>query len=114
MTAPPARPPATAWLRTTERGSASGLRLLIGICGLLGPRLHAPLAARRWSFTSWSLAPQARRASRDYLQRIGQPHGFRAVYAHCLRFAHVTLDRLFFVLGKHRRVRDHAHRQANT
>ena len=48
------------------------------------------------------LAPQARRASRDYLARLGRPHGFRAVYAHFLRFAHVTLDRLFFALGKHR------------
>src|SRR5262245_43057062 len=45
-------------------------------------------------------APQARRASRDYLRRVGRPSGFRAVYAHFLRFAHVTLDRLYFTLGK--------------
>ena len=100
VTAPPAAA-ATSWLRTTERGSALGLRLLIGICRLLG-RGFTRLLLAPIVFYFVVLAPQARRASRDYLRRVGQPHGFRAVYAHFLRFAHVTLDRLFFVLGKHR------------
>jgi len=47
-----------------------------------------------------ALAPAARRASRDYLRRLGQPHDFRAVCAHVVRFAHVTLDRLFWALGR--------------
>ena len=98
MSAPPAA--ATSWLRTTERGSAFGIRLLIAICGLLG-RGFTRLLLAPVVFYFVLLATQARRASRDYLRRTGQPHGFWAVYAHFLRFAHVTLDRLFFVLGRH-------------
>jgi predicted LPLAT superfamily acyltransferase len=95
-------PAATSWLRTTERGSALGLRLVIGFCGLLGRGLTR-LMLMPVVFYFVLLAPQARRASRDYLRRAGQPHGFGAVFAHFLRFAHVTLDRLFFALGKHRK-----------
>jgi len=91
--------PATAWLRTSEMGSTFAIRLLIAICRLLGRGvtrvLLAPIVLYFVAF-----APQARRASRDYLRRLGLAHGFRAVFAHCLRFAHVTLDRLFFVLGQ--------------
>ena len=91
--------PATAWLRTSEMGSTFAIRLLIAICRLLGRGvtrlLLAPIVLYFIAF-----APQPRRASRDYLRRLGLPHGFRAVFGHCLRFAHVTLDRLFFVLGR--------------
>jgi len=99
VTAPPAA--ATSWLRTAERGSAFGLRLMIAVCGLLG-RGFTRLLLAPIVFYFVLLAPQARRASRDYLRRIGKPYGFWGVYAHFLRFAHVTLDRLFFVLGRHR------------
>jgi len=99
VTAPPAE--ADSWLRTPERGSAFALSLLIAICRLLGRGftrlLLAPIVLYFVAF-----APRARRVSRDYLRRVGLPHGFGAVYAHFRRFAHVTLDRLFFVLGKHR------------
>jgi predicted LPLAT superfamily acyltransferase len=75
------------------------LRLLIGVCRLLGRGVTrlvlAPVVLYFVVFAS-----QARRASRDYLRRVGLPHGLGAAYAHFLRFAHVTLDRLFFVLGK--------------
>jgi predicted LPLAT superfamily acyltransferase len=98
VTAPPAE--AGSWLRTPERGSAFALSLLIGICRLLGRGftrlLLAPIVLYFVAF-----APQARRVSGDYLRRVGLAHGFRAIYAHFLRFAHVTLDRLFFVLGRH-------------
>ncbi|HEY7372187.1 MAG TPA: lipid A biosynthesis acyltransferase [Polyangia bacterium] len=92
--------PATAWLRTSEMGSAFALRLLIAICRLLG-RGVTRLLLVPIVFYFVAFAPQARRASRDYLRRVGRPHGFRAVFAHCLCFAHVTLDRLFFVLGRY-------------
>jgi predicted LPLAT superfamily acyltransferase len=98
----PAQPEvaAASWLRTPERGTAFAFALVVALCRLLGRGLTrlliAPVALYFVAF-----APQARRASRDYLARLGQPHGFRGVYAHFLRFAHVTLDRLFFVLGKH-------------
>jgi predicted LPLAT superfamily acyltransferase len=91
--------PATAWLRTSEMGSTFAIRLLIAICRLLGRGVtRLVLAPVVLYFVAF--APQARRASRDYLRRAGQAHDFRAVFAHCLRFAHVTLDRLFFVLGE--------------
>jgi len=94
--------PATSWLRAPERGTAFALSLLIAICRLLGRGatrlLLAPIV-----FYFVLFAPQARRSSRDYLARLGRPNNFRAVYAHFLRFAHVTLDRLFFVLGRHRK-----------
>jgi predicted LPLAT superfamily acyltransferase len=91
--------PASAWLRTSERGSTLALRLLIALCRLLG-RGATRLVLAPVVLYFVVIASQARRASRDYLRRVGLPHGIRAVYAHCLRFAHVTLDRLFFVLGK--------------
>src|SRR5205085_2658627 len=106
VTAPPLMAPsapssdATAWLRAPERGTALALSVMIAICRLLGRGvtrlLLAPIV-----FYFVLFAREARRASRDYLTRLGRPPGFRAVYAHFLRFAHVTLDRLFFVLGKH-------------
>jgi predicted LPLAT superfamily acyltransferase len=98
VSAPPA---AAAWLRTAERGSALGLRFVIAIGGLFGRGLTR-LLLLPVVFYFVLLAPQARRASREYLKRVGQPHGFGAVFAHFLRFAHVTLDRLYFALGKHR------------
>ena len=97
MTAPPAE--AGSWLRTPERGTAFALTLLIAICRLLGRGVTRLLIAPIVLYFV-ACAPQARRASRDYLRRLGLPHGFRAVFGHFLRFAHVTLDRLFFVLGK--------------
>ena len=61
----------------------------------MGRTLIAPLVAYFVAF-----APAARRASRDYLKRVGLPHDLRAVFAHCLRFGHCTLDRLFWALGE--------------
>ena len=108
VTAPPAD--ASVWLRTSERGTAFALALVMLLCRWFGRAFTRVLIAPA-IFYFVLFAPQARRASRDYLARLGQPCGFRAVYAHFVRFAHVTLDRLFFALGKLASVRDHAHRQ---
>ncbi len=65
---------------------------MLGICRLLGrgaARLLLPVVV----FYS-------RRASREYLRRLKLPAGFGAVFAHCLRFAHCTLDRVFWTLGQ--------------
>ncbi|HVR62827.1 MAG TPA: lipid A biosynthesis acyltransferase [Polyangia bacterium] len=99
-TPPPARAAASAgWLQLAEKGSAAGLWLMLGICRLLGrraARLLLPAIVFYFVVTS----AVARRASRRYLRRMGLPAGFRAVFAHCLRFAHVTLDRVFWTLGQ--------------
>ena len=97
VTAPPAD--ASVWLRTSERGTAFALALVMLLCRWFGRAFTRVLIAPA-VFYFVLFAPQARRASRDYLARLGQPSGFRAVYAHFVRFAHVTLDRLYFTLGK--------------
>ena len=97
MSAPSAD--ASVWLRTSERGTVFALRLVILLCRWFGRALTRVLIAPA-VFYFVLFAPQARRASREYLARLGQPSGFRAVCAHFLRFAHVTLDRLYFTLGK--------------
>jgi predicted LPLAT superfamily acyltransferase len=88
-----------AWLEMVEKGSAFGLWLIVAIGRLLGRRI-ARLLLLPVVLYFVALAPAARRASRDYLRRMGLPHGFRAVYAHCLRFAHCTLDRLYWSIGR--------------
>ena len=99
MTAPPAD--ASVWLRTSERGTAFALSLVVMGCRWFG-RGFVRLLLAPAVFYFVLFAPQARRASREYLARVGLPSGFWAVYAHFLRFAHVTLDRLYFTLGKFR------------
>lgn len=104
MAAGPLSAPATpaepeAWLEIVERGSAFGLWLIAAIGRLLG-RGAARLLLLPVVLYFVALAPAARRASRDYLRRMGQPHDLRAIYAHCLRFAHCTLDRLFWSMGR--------------
>jgi predicted LPLAT superfamily acyltransferase len=95
----PATSNSTGWLQVGERGSATAIWLMVGLCRLLG-RGFGRLVAAPVVLYFVAFAPVARRASRDYLRRLGQPHGFGAVYRHCLRFAHVTLDRLFWGLGR--------------
>jgi predicted LPLAT superfamily acyltransferase len=99
VTAPAAD--ASAWLRTAERGTTFALAVVVAICRWFGRGFTRLLIAPA-VFYFVLFAPQARRASREYLTRVGQPAGFWAVYAHFLRFAHVTLDRLYFALGKFR------------
>ena len=96
MSAPPA---ARGWLDVAERGSAAGMWLVVLVCRALGRRagrLLVPLIVLYFV----AFAPRARRASRDYLARLGLPHGFGAVLEHFRRFANCTLDRLFWALGE--------------
>jgi len=102
-TATPAAPAAPAargsWLQVSERGSLLAISLMFGLCRLLGRRV-ARLALYPIVLYYMLLAPLARRTSRDYLRRMGLPHGVRAVYRHFLRFAQVTVDRVFWAAGK--------------
>jgi predicted LPLAT superfamily acyltransferase len=93
------RPPAETWLEMVEKGSLLGIWFLVVVGRLLG-RGFARLLLKPVVLYFVALTPAARRASRDYLRRMQQPHDFRAVYAHCLRFAHCTLDRLFWAQGR--------------
>ena len=89
-----------AWLRTSERGSVLGIRILIWLCTFAGrwlPRLVLRVIAGYYVLFS----SKARRASRAYLERVhGEPARLGAVYRHILCFAEVTLDRIFFLKGR--------------
>ncbi len=88
----------SGWLQVEEIGGAFGIRLLILACTLFGRafgRVFLYPVALYYSL----LLPNARRASRDWWRRI---HGegrwqWRMTYVHVLRFARVTLDRLFLI-----------------
>ena len=90
------------WLGVAEVGGVWGLRFLLGVCRILG-RAPARAVLRLIVFYYMLFARGARRASRTYLRRVGEPAGWRAVYGHLLRFAQVTLDRVFMLLGQHDR-----------
>jgi predicted LPLAT superfamily acyltransferase len=91
--------PARGWLEIAERGSVLGIWFVVAVCRLLGRAVGRALVAPVVLYFV-AFAPAARRASREYLARLGLPHGFRAVLAHCLRFAHCTLDRLYWTSGQ--------------
>jgi predicted LPLAT superfamily acyltransferase len=90
---------ARGWLEMAERGSVLGIWFVVAVCRLLGRGVGRALVGPVVLYFV-AFAPTARRASREYLARLGLPHGFGAVLAHCLRFAHCTLDRLFWALGQ--------------
>jgi predicted LPLAT superfamily acyltransferase len=89
---------ASGWLDVAERGSLLGIWFMVGVCRLAG-RAAARLFIGPLVVYFMLFAPRARRASRDYLQRLGRPHGLLDVVAHVRRFAHCTLDRLFWAVG---------------
>ena len=48
----------------------------------------------------FAFAPKARKASRDFLKRLDQPHRTADVFNHLLHFGQVALDRVLLVQGK--------------
>lgn len=91
-------PRAAGWLDVAERGSALGIWFMVSVCRTMG-RAAARLFIGPLVVYFMLFAPRARRASRDYLRRLGRPHGLGAVAAHIRRFAHCTLDRFFWAVG---------------
>lgn len=87
------------WLARRERGSRTGIRLLLLTTRVLGRRgAHVLLRVIMFYFTLF--AGPARRASQDWYRRVVGKAGFWTAYQHMLRFAQVALDRVFFVQGK--------------
>jgi predicted LPLAT superfamily acyltransferase len=85
-----------SWLSVAERGSVLGMRILVLLCTGFG-RGPAQLVLRLVAAYYVAFHGKARRASRAYLVRMGQPHDLGAIYRHILRFAQCALDRLFFL-----------------
>jgi len=90
------------WMRTAEKGSVLGIRLLVWLATMAG-RAPARLVLRIIALYYVALHGDVRRSSKTWLRRVlGREPTFADVYRHVLTFAQVTLDRLFFVQGKHR------------
>jgi predicted LPLAT superfamily acyltransferase len=87
------------WRKVPEAGTVLGLRLVVLFARIFGRRIAG------WGLYVLALyyalvRGLARRASRDYLRRIGQPATFANVVRHLHTFAQVSLDRLFFLTGQ--------------
>jgi len=87
------------WRKIPEAGTVFGIRALVLFARLFGRRIAG------WflyiiAFYYTLIRGTARRASRDYLRRIGQPTTFWHVVRHIHTFAQVSLDRLFFLTGR--------------
>jgi predicted LPLAT superfamily acyltransferase len=87
------------WRHIPEAGTVFGLRLLVLLTRIAGRRV-AGWILYVVAFYYAVLRPGTRRASRDYLRRIGEPATFWHVVRHIHTFAQVSLDRLFFVTGR--------------
>jgi predicted LPLAT superfamily acyltransferase len=87
------------WRKIPEAGTVLGIRFLV-LCARVFGRTITGWFLYIIAFYYALIRPVVRRASRDYLRRIGEPAGFWNVVRHIHTFARVSLDRLFFVTGK--------------
>lgn len=93
-----------AWMTRPERGTVLGIKATLLFCRVFGRRGAGVLLAVI-TFYYALFAGAARRASQDYMRRIGQPHGFMASWRHIYTFARCALDRVFLVRGETSRFR---------
>jgi len=87
------------WRHIPEAGTVLGIRLLVLLARAFGRRIAGwflYLVALYYAIVRGAV----RRASRDYLRRVGQPATFGAAVRHIHTFARVSLDRLFFFTGR--------------
>ncbi len=87
------------WRKIPEAGTVFGIRMLVTFARIVGRRIAG------WflyiiAFYYALFKGTARRASRDYLRRIGHRATFGAIVRHIHTFAQVSLDRLFFLTGR--------------
>ena len=87
------------WRKIPEAGTVFGIRLLVLFARMFGRRI-AGWFLYVLAFYYALFRGTARRASRDYLRRVGQSAGFGNVVRHLHTFAQVSLDRLFFLTGR--------------
>lgn len=84
------------WRNIPEAGTVFGIRMLVLLARTFGRRIAGWLlyvVALYYAIVRGI----ARRASRDYLRRVGQRATFADVVRHLHTFAQVSLDRLFFL-----------------
>ena len=91
--------PPRGWRAVPEVGTVLGIRIVGLAYRTLGRRVAAFLVW--WISLFYVLAaPGARRASRDYLRRMGLSTSFATVHRHFFTFGCVALDRLVLMLGR--------------
>lgn len=87
------------WRKIPEAGTVLGIRTLVLLARMFGRRIAGwllYLVALYYAIVRGI----ARRASRDYLRRVGRRATFADVVRHFHMFARVSLDRLFFLTGR--------------
>jgi predicted LPLAT superfamily acyltransferase len=87
------------WRRIPEAGTVWGIRALVWFTRTCGRRLAGwflYLVAMYYAI----IRGTARRASRDYLRRVGLRATFANIVRHLQMFAQVSLDRLFVLTGQ--------------
>ena len=90
-----------AWRNRPERGSPGLKRLIIWLALHAGRRFCRVLLVPICAYFQ-ATAPEARRASREFLTRaLGRPATQRDVFRHLLVFATTLLDRVFLLHGRH-------------
>jgi predicted LPLAT superfamily acyltransferase len=87
------------WRKIPEAGTVLGIRLLVLLARAFGRRV-AGWVLYVVAFYYALIRGTARRASRDYLHRIGERDSFANVVRHLQTFAQVSLDRMFFLTGR--------------
>jgi predicted LPLAT superfamily acyltransferase len=87
------------WRQRPEAGSRSGLRLLVWLALNTG-RTAANLILLPVSVYFLLVRRAERRASKDFLQRLGEPTGWLRLAKHFYTFARVTLDRIYLISGR--------------
>ena len=88
-----------SWRKIPEAGTVLGIRAIVTFARIFGRRVAG------WflyivAFYYALFRRTARRASRDWLKRIGERATFWTVVRHIHTFAQVSLDRLFFLTGR--------------
>jgi predicted LPLAT superfamily acyltransferase len=86
------------WSSINEVSFVAGMRLLFWICRVGG---RWPFRIVLYPVLGWYLLtkPLARRASRDYLRRVGAPCGLAGVLRHFAAFAENILDKMLLWSG---------------
>ncbi|MCA9671224.1 MAG: hypothetical protein KC503_36750 [Myxococcales bacterium] len=91
---------AQTWLSRAERGTTLGIRFVFWLATLAG-RWTTHQLARLLALYYAVFDVTTKRTSREYLERVhGRRVRWREVYQHVLRFAHVSIDRIFLLKGK--------------
>jgi predicted LPLAT superfamily acyltransferase len=100
-TPPATRDERTTWLGTAERGTLLGIRIVFFLATVFG-RAPARLLVRVIALWYALFDRPARDASQQWFTVVdGRPPSWKRRYAHVLRFAQITLDRIFFLQGKY-------------